>query len=186
MARIASGTIVAALTAGALAVIGVLAWQASASPDHNGKARALATAGARPSASPSSTPSGKAAGLPSASGEGRRVVYSLAQKRVWLVGTDGRTERSFTVVPGSVSPQPGTYAVTSRSDRVTGTDGVAVEHVVRFGSVGGTTIGFSAAVNGSMPTPDPARRTGGVREKPADGDAMWHFALLGAKVVVVP
>src|SRR5256885_5084583 len=135
MARIASGTIVAALTAGALAVIGVLAWQASASPDHNGKARALAAAGAHPSASPSSTPAGTSLGLPAASGEGRRVVYSLSAKRVWLVAASGRAERSYTVVPGSVSPRPGTYAVTSRSGHVTGTDGVPVEHVVRFASV---------------------------------------------------
>ncbi|MBV9023965.1 MAG: hypothetical protein JO362_09260 [Streptomycetaceae bacterium] len=193
MARIAPGPIVAALTTGALAVIGVLAWQASASPDYSGRARARATADAHasippstsPSTSPWSTLSGDAAGLPTASGEGRRVVYSLSEKRVWLVAATGRAQRSFIVAPGSVSPEPGTYAVTSRSDRVTGTDGVPVEYVVRFTSVGGTTIGFSAAVDGSMPTPDTAKRTGGVRENSADGAAMWQFALLGAKIVVV-
>jgi hypothetical protein len=62
---------------------------------------------------------------------------------------------------------------------------VPVEHVVRFTSVGGTTIGFSAAIDGSMPTPDPAKRTGGVREKPTDGAVLWQFAVLSTKVVVV-
>jgi hypothetical protein len=190
MARIASGTIVAALTAGALAVIGVLAWQASASPDYHGRARALAAAGDHPSTSPSASPSsafaGNAAALPAASGAGKRVVYALAQKRVWLVAASGLAQRSFAVTPGSVSPAPGTYTVTSRSDRVIGTDGVPVEHVVRFTSVGGTTIGFSAAVDGSMPTPGAAKRTGGIREKPEDGAAIWQFALLGTKIVVVP
>lgn len=186
MARIASGSIVAAFTAGALAVIGMLAWQASASPDHNARAPALATTAAHPSAPPSSAVLGKAVGLPAASGEGRRVVYSLAERRIWLVAASGRPEHSFTVTPGSVSPEPGTYTVTSRSDHVIGTDGVPVEHVVRFTSVGRTTIGFSAAVDGSTPTPDPAKRTGGVREKSADGAAMWQFTLHGAKIVVVP
>jgi hypothetical protein len=190
MARIASGTIVAALTAGALSVIGMLAWQASASPDYHGGARALAAAGDRPSATPSTSPSSALSGnstpLPAVSGEGKRVVYALAEKRVWLVSASGRAQRSFAVTPGSVSPAPGTYTVTSRSDHVTGTDGVPVEHVVRFTSVGGTTIGFSAAVEGSIPAPDAAKRTGGVREKPEDGAAMWQFALLGVKIVVVP
>src|SRR6476469_3335453 len=111
MVRIASGTIVAAFTAGALVVIGVLAWHASTSPDYNGRAHALATAGARPFTSPSTSPSsalvGNAAALPAASGEGKRVVYALSEKRVWLVAANGRAQRSFTVTPGSVSPAPG-------------------------------------------------------------------------------
>jgi hypothetical protein len=65
-----------------------------------------------------------------------------------------------------------------------------VEHVVRFTSVGGTTIGFSAAISAAIssaaPTPGPAHRTGGVREQRADGDAAWAFAGLGVNVIVVP
>ena len=74
----------------------------------------------------------------------------------------------------------------SRSKRVTGSDGVPVEHVVRFASVDGTVIGFSAALDGSVPQLDPKVRTGGVRETRADGAAMWRFATIGRKVVVVP
>lgn len=37
-----------------------------------------------------------------------------------------------------------------------------------------------------MKSPDPKRKTGGVRMKRADGNAMWAFATVGAKVVVVP
>ncbi|MDF3291044.1 hypothetical protein [Streptomyces silvisoli] len=186
MARIASGTIVTGLTAAALAAIGVLAWQASAAPDHTGRSHTAPSASARPSTAPSTAPSPEPVALPPASGHGKRIVYSLAQRRVWLVSADDQVERGFTVTPGSVSPTPGTYTVTSRSERVTGTDGVPIEHVVRFAVVRGTTIGFSAAVDGSVPSPQTAKKTGGVREKAADGTAMWQFALIGAKVIVVP
>lgn len=61
-----------------------------------------------------------------------------------------------------------------------------MEHVVRFASVDGTAIGFSAAVDGSAPVLDPTERTGGIRETRADGAAMWKFATIGRTVVVVP
>ncbi|GAA1882507.1 hypothetical protein [Streptantibioticus ferralitis] len=187
MARIASGTIVTGLTAAALAAIGVLAWQASAAPDHTGKSHTApsASAAAQPSAAPSAAPSPEPTALPADSGHGKRVVYSLQQHRVWLVSASDQVEHTYNVTPGSVSPGPGTYTVTSRSERVTGTDGVPIEHVVRFAVVRGTTIGFSAAVDGSASTPQTGKKTGGVREQTADGAAMWQFALIGAKVIVV-
>jgi hypothetical protein len=123
--------------------------------------------------------------LPAASGTGQRVVYSVADDRVWLVGTGDKVRRTFKVSPGNVDPAPGTYAVTSRSSSVTGTDGAPVEHVVRFTSVDGVPIGFSAAVKSPGQGPDPGVRTGGIRESRADGDAMWAFAMIGQKVVVV-
>ncbi len=186
MARIASGIIVTGLTTAALAVIGVLAWQASAAPDHAGRSHQGAAAGTHPTtpSPPAQAPAPPA--VPAHSGTGKRVVYALGAKRVWLVDAAGRAERTFTVVPGTLSPAPGTYTVESRTPQTPGSDGVLVEHVVRFAAVGGKAIGFSAAVDGSTPTPDPAKKTGGVREQTADGDAMWQFARKGAKVVVVP
>lgn len=112
-------------------------------------------------------------------------MYSVAADRVWLVGADGKVTRTFAVTPGSVDPAPGTYPVTSRSNSVTGTDGTPIEHVVRFTSVDGVAIGFSAALDGSAPAADPAVRTGGIRESRPDGDAMWRFATIGEKVVVI-
>jgi hypothetical protein len=40
-------------------------------------------------------------------------------------------------------------------------------------------------VDGSTPEPDPTTRTGGIREARKDGKAMWQFAGIGTKVVVV-
>ncbi|MBT2524605.1 hypothetical protein J7E91_03955 [Streptomyces sp. ISL-99] len=189
VARSSSG-IVAGLTAAAVAAVAFLAYQASASapsPEQLAEPRA----GKAPAAHASHPPKGPAKekdalAVPARSGTGTRVVYSLAERRVWLVDGKGRASRTFQVAPSTVSPPPGTYAVSSRSGSITGSDGVQVEHVVRFTSVEGVSIGFSAAVDGSMPSPDPKSKTGGVRMPRADGDAMWSFATVGVKVVVVP
>ncbi|MGW8379126.1 hypothetical protein [Streptomyces sp. ODS28] len=191
MARSGSspGVFVAGLTALALAVIGFFAYQASAAQERTGAHKPSPGA----SASPSPGGKGKDSGgksdskeIPAASGSGQRVVYALDSERVWLVNGQGKATRTFRVKPSTVDPRPGTYQVGSRSGQITGSDGIPVEHVVRFANEGDITIGFSAAVNGSTAPPAPGRKTGGIRESREDGDAMWRFATIGTKVVVVP
>lgn len=194
MAGSRSGTIVAGITATALAVVAFLAYQASATaPDGpmrprsgSGSATASGKPGA-PAASGAQTRKPPAPHhLPTASGTGVRVVYALGDRRVWLVGPNDRIVRTYEATPSSVSPRPGQYAVTSRSASITGSDGVPVEHIVRFAAVDGVVVGFSAALDGSMPDPNGGRKTGGIRESRADGTALWNFATVGTKVVVVP
>ncbi|MEU8996839.1 hypothetical protein AB0952_12640 [Streptomyces caniferus] len=184
-----SSTIVTALTTAAVVVVGVLGYQAAASaPDtltQTRKAGHHSASKSRPERSGKKDKAPAPAAVPDASGKGRRIVYSLDAKRVWLVGGDDKALRTFKVAPSAVSPPLGAYAVGSRSVSVTGSDGIAIEHVVRFASVEGVTVGFSAAVDGSMPEPGSAKRTGGIRESRDDGKAMWDFALHGTKVVVV-
>lgn len=183
MSRSSSG-FVAGLTALAVAAVGFLAYQASANvPD---QLSAPKKPGSSAAASPAPKKTKNAHAVPAKSGSGPRVVYGLDAKRVWLVGKAGQKPRTFEVMPSTVSPPPGTYQVTSRSGEVTGSDGVDIEHVVRFANVGQVAIGFSAAVDGSMARPDPKLKTGGVRMTPEDGDAMWAFATVGSKIVVVP
>ncbi|MFF2570109.1 hypothetical protein [Streptomyces sp. NPDC058084] len=178
----------AGLTAAALAAVGFLAYQASATAPSPAELAAKPTT---PSTAPSATASGKPKppkdplALPAASGSGERVVYALADRRVWLVNAKNQVTRTFSVMPSTVNPPPGAYAVSSRSGAVRGSDGVQIEHVVRFATVQDVSVGFSAAVDGSTPEPDPSRKTGGIRMKRADGDALWSFAVIGAKVVVV-
>ncbi|MFF4762695.1 hypothetical protein [Streptomyces sp. NPDC001292] len=184
MARSSSG-FVAGITAAAVVTVGFLAYQAQASVPRSlgGRPGPAAThvAGAGKAPRDKRHPTA----LPGGSGTGERVVYSLDDNRVWLVGADGTVQNTFKVSPGNVDPAPGTYAVASRSKAITGTDGVPVEHVVRFTSTDEVVIGFSAAVDGSWSTPDRAIRTGGIRESRADGEAMWMFATIGQKVVVI-
>ncbi|WP_030861055.1 hypothetical protein [Streptomyces sp. NRRL S-37] len=177
-----SSAIVAGLTAAALATIGYLGHQAAVTAPAGPHRPAPGTAAAVQKALRGN---GHPAALPARSGTGERVVYALGRDRVWLVEESGRVRRTYGVSPSTVDPEPGTYRVTSRSAAVTGSDGVPVEHVVRFASVEGTAIGFSAAVDGSAPRLDPEQRTGGIRETRADGEAMWGFATIGRKVVVV-
>ncbi|MCX4908160.1 hypothetical protein [Streptomyces sp. NBC_00878] len=176
-----SSAIVTGLTAAALTAIGFLAYQASAHvPSDLNAARPAESADAK-------APRDKnhPTALPAASGEGRRVVYSVDDDRVWLVGARDRVRRTFKVTPGTVDPTPATYIVTSRSGRVTGSDGVAVEHVVRFTKTNGTPIGFSAATNGSTAPPTPTKKLGGIRETREDGTTMWNFATIGTRVAVI-
>ncbi|MEU0036446.1 MULTISPECIES: hypothetical protein [unclassified Streptomyces] len=182
MARSSSG-FVAGLTAAAVAVVGFLAYQASANaPDQLAGPRA----GTSPKTSTKAPRDRKnPVALPGDSGSGERVVYSIDDDRVWLVGENNKTQRTFAVTPGTLDPVVGTYAVTSRGRTVTGSDGAQIEHVVRFSVVDGIVIGFSAATDGSTSAPDPAKRLGGIRESRADGDAMWTFATVGVKVVVI-
>ncbi|MFD5420614.1 hypothetical protein ACFWJT_21630 [Streptomyces sp. NPDC127069] len=186
MASSSSG-IVAGLTAAAIAAIGFLGYQAHATaPAHPAKPAAQAPASPQNPAPAQQGPA-KPATLPAESGSGQRVVYSVSQKRVWLVTEDGKEPKTFTVVPSTVHPAPGSYLVNSRAGTVTGSDGVPIEHVVRFASsTEGIGIGFSARVDGALPQPDPGKKTGGIRMSRADGDAMWAFALYNSKVVVVP
>ncbi|GAA3771773.1 hypothetical protein GCM10023083_06050 [Streptomyces phyllanthi] len=174
----------AGLTAAAIAAVGFLAYQASANvPEDLGKPSPSDS----PAAVKSKAPAQKKdpAPLPAGSGTGQRVVYALGADRVWLVGADNKVSRTFEVTPSTVDPAPATYQVTSRTNATTGSDGTAIEHVVRFASVDGISVGFSAAVDGSTPQPDPSTRTGGIRQSRENGKAMWDFATIGRQVVVV-
>lgn len=186
MARSSSG-IVAGLTAAAIAAVGFLGYQASATaPAHPPKAAAQEPAPAASPAAAGKQDPAKPVPVPEGSGTGVRVVYSVGQKRVWLVTDAGQPPKSFLVMPSTVHPKPGTYLVGSRSGSVTGSDGVPIEHVVRFATAEGVAVGFSARVDGATPEPDPNKKTGGIRMTRADGDAMWAFATISSKVVVTP
>ncbi|WP_328362797.1 hypothetical protein OG800_29200 [Streptomyces sp. NBC_00445] len=172
---------VAALTVGAIAAVTVLAVQADKGP------RPTATA-ARPSASTSASPKPSAsapAAIPDGSGTGRRIVYSLGLRRVWLVDESDAARRTFAVWPGTVAPDPGSYSVVSRRDATTGSDGVAIENIVYFATKSGLNIAFSNAVDGSSPPPASGTQTGGIRMRKADGSAVWTFGSTGTTVVVV-
>ncbi|MCI3272367.1 hypothetical protein [Streptomyces cylindrosporus] len=174
---------VTGLTVGAIAAVAVLAVQA----DKGTKPHAVAAAPSS-SASAHSTPTKPKApaAVPDGSGTGRRIVYSLGQKTVWLVDASDAARRTFAVWPGTVSPDPGTYSVGTRTEGpITGSDGVKIEHVVYFSTASGVNIAFSNAVDGSSPPPASGTRTGGIRMKTADGSALWTFGTAGTKVAVV-
>lgn len=133
--------------------------------------------------------------VPPSSGSGRRIVFSQHLQRVWLVGArDDRVRRTY-LVSGSVTDnlQPGTYSVYSRSRHATGIDDSGtMEYFVRFTQgPTGAAIGFH-----SIPTKGgrllqttaqlgTAQSHGCIRQWKPDAIALWHFAPVGTKVVVV-
>lgn len=185
-ARIPSWAWVSGLTAAAVAAVMVLAVQADQGPHPTATAahpRTSAPAGAHPStAAPKHTPP---PAVPPASGTGRRIVYSLAHKRVWLVDATDKTPRTFTVWPGTVSPDPGTYKVSLRRRATTGSDGVQIEHIVYFASKSGLSVAFSNALDGSSPPPPSGTPTSGIRLAKSDGTALWTFTATATTVTVV-
>ncbi|MFG2791447.1 hypothetical protein [Streptomyces sp. NPDC048419] len=179
----ASKVWVTGLTVGAIAAVSVLAVQADKGPKpHAVAARPSASAPAHPKPTKSKGP----VAVPDGSGTGRRIVYSLGQKTVWLIDSADAARRTFAVWPGTVSPEPGTYTVGTRSEGpITGSDGVKIEHIVYFTVQSGSNIAFSNAVDGSSPPPASGTPTGGIRMRTADGAAMWTFGTAGTKVAVV-
>lgn len=188
---------VSGLTVAGVAAVTVLAMQAADGPmPEPTAAHATSSASASgsgkggPSAHPSPKPSAPAAPkVPAASGTGTRVVYALGEKRIWLVtgtaaGAAG-TPQTFLVWPGTVSPDPGTYTVSTRAEAITGSDGVPIEHVVYFAQKDGLSVAFSNAVDGSRPSPSSGKPTAGIRMSEQAGTALWTFTKPGTKVVVV-
>ena len=193
MAKMGPGVVVTGLTLGALAVVSLLAFQASGAQDRaGGPAPAASAASAGPSASasaavPSASATPTAPALPASSGTGLRVVYSLASHHVWLVDPkkSPQVQAVFGVTPGAVEPPTGNYTVYSRKLATTGSDGKPIEHVVLFTQQNGVVFGFSAAVDGATPTADPTAKTGGIRQSRQNGQLLWDFAPNATKVVVV-
>ncbi len=130
--------------------------------------------------------------LPGDSGEGRRVVFSEGQQRVWLVGEQGKVRRTY-VVSGSVTDnlQPGSYAVYSRSERAWGIDDSGtMKWFVRFTSGNNAAIGFhDIPVKDGVPLQTVSQlgfpqSHGCIRQREADAKALWRFAPLDTPVVV--
>ena len=130
---------------------------------------------------------------PAGSGTGRRVVFSEDLQRVWLVTADERVQRSY-LVSGSLydNLDPGSYEVYSRSERAWGIDDSGtMRWFVRFTEGDNAAIGFhDIPVAGGTPVQTRAQlgtplSHGCIRQQESDARALWRFAPLGTRVVVV-
>lgn len=131
--------------------------------------------------------------LPKGTGSGRRVVFSEAGQRVWLVNAKDRVVTTY-LVSGSVEDnlKSGTYAVYSRSRWAVGIDDSGVmQYFVRFTEGDRAAIGFHSIPekNGTplqkvaqLGTP---QSHGCIRQRLSDAERMWSFAGVGTHVVVV-
>lgn len=130
--------------------------------------------------------------LPGGSGDGRRVVYSVGQQRVWWVEADGRVVNSYLVSGRRNIPKPGTYSVFSKSRHAWSTGGATMEYMIRFTWGSTLAIGFHSIPRdrNGRPLQSEAQlgtplSSGCVRQRDADAAALWNWAPVGTKVVVV-
>jgi hypothetical protein len=182
------------MTLGALVAVGLLVAQAArAAPTIAAAAAPLASAthSATPVKSPGTTPpTAGSTALPADSGSGPRVVYSISAARAWLVEAGGTTERTFRVVPGTVTPPTGTFSVNRKTSGATGSDGTSVEYIVYFVNAATSDdidgFAFDAVANVTGLPPASSGRTGGIRMAQYDAQAVWDFTSVGTTVVVLP
>ena len=157
--------------------------------------RLTPSAGASPGA-PSAT-AVRPPGVPADSGTGRRIVFDIPDQRVWLVAQNslGKDVVSRTyLVSGSKTDnlQPGTYSVYSRSLHALGIDDSGtMTYMVRFAHGATAPIGFHdipifhgkrVQTRAQLGRPE---SHGCVRQWRPDAKALWAFAPLGTKVVVL-
>src|SRR3954451_23497017 len=134
--------------------------------------------------------------LPAHSGTGRRIVFDMSDQRVWLgAAASGRDAvRRTYLVSGSLTDnlRPGSYAVYSRSRHAWGVDeSGTMQFMVRFAHGPHAAIGFHdipvlhgalVQTRAQLGTP---RSHGCIRQWRPDARALWAFAPVGTKVVVV-
>ena len=195
---------VAALAVTGLSVLGGVGVIPTAPSAANGD---RPTAESSPSASPSETavvepamqgPSAPAEeidpeALPAQSGQGRRIVFSETEQRVWLVRRNGTVRRTY-LVSGSTEDNldPGRYSVYSKSRWAVGVDDSGVmEFFVRFAHGKQAAIGFhtiptklgtALQSRAQLGTP---QSHGCIRQAKSDAISLWKFAPEGTPVVVI-
>lgn len=131
--------------------------------------------------------------VPPFSGEGRRVVFSREQQRVWWVEADGRSVHTYLVSGRAGTPALGTYHVFSKSRYTTSLNGAArMEYMVRFAWGRSAAIGFhSIPVNSrGVPLQSDAQlgtyqSAGCVRQHIWDAAGLYNWAPIGTPVVVI-
>jgi lipoprotein-anchoring transpeptidase ErfK/SrfK len=146
---------------------------------------------------PATTPAESAAdasdALPAGSGSGRRVVFDMSAQRVWLVGRGDQVRRTY-LVSGSLTDnlEPGTYEVYSKSRHAIGIDDSGtMQYMVRFAQGKRAAIGFhDIPVDDGAPVQTRAelgtpQSHGCIRQARPDARALWDFAPVGTKVVVL-
>lgn len=131
--------------------------------------------------------------VPGDSGQGRRVVYSNSEQRVWLVDEDDSVVDSYLVSGKQGVPDPGTYEVYSRSELAyAGHDDITMRYMVRFAHGENLPIGFHSIPNDGTGAPLQSEEqlgeyhsAGCVRQSVAHAAFLYEWAVEGTAVVVL-
>lgn len=130
-------------------------------------------------------------------GDGKRVIYSRSERRVWLVRADDHLSATWKVTGHPTLPASGTYAVFSRAISTRTYDGkYTFGHMVRFArSPRGSTMGFHDVpyLTGTSIPIMPLNKigqpgyssSGCIRQSLTNALRMWAWARIGTEVVVI-
>lgn len=127
------------------------------------------------------------------SGQGRRVVFSGGEQRVWLIGGNNTVQRTY-LVSGSLTDNlaKGDYKVFSKSSKAEGIDDSgSMQWFVRFARGDRAAIGFhDIPVQSGTPLQTEAQlgtplSHGCIRQAAEDARALWKFAPVGTPVIVI-
>lgn len=132
---------------------------------------------------------------PKGTGTGRRIVFDISSQRVWLVNDSNEAVRAYLVSGSRYDQLPaGTYKVYSKSRHTTSWHGTeTMEYMVRFYKGERAAIGFhdlpvKTATGEEVQTKAQLGKPlsdGCIRQSERDALALWRFAPIGTKVVVV-
>lgn len=132
---------------------------------------------------------------PKGTGTGRRVVFDISSQRVWLVNARNEVVRQYLVSGSRYDQLPaGEFTVFSRSRHTTSWHGTeTMEYMVRFYEGERAAIGFHdlpvrTATGETVQTRAQLGQPlsdGCIRQSEPDARALWRFAPVGTKVVVV-
>jgi lipoprotein-anchoring transpeptidase ErfK/SrfK len=128
---------------------------------------------------------------PAGTGDGKRIVYTVRGQRVWLIEATGTVSRTYRVSGRAGTPRTGTYSVFSKSP-TSSSGSVTMRYMVRFAHGQRLAIGFHTIPRTSSGKPIQStselgsyRSHGCVRQADSDALALWNFAPIGTKVVVI-
>jgi hypothetical protein len=191
------------MTVAALAVVGVLGLLAAQSVPEPRPAAPAGAAKPLPGQTPAmQTPATQrqpadSVALPAGSGTGRRIVYAVGIRRIWVVGTSGQPVRTYRVPRGQPPVAAGTYTVDAkRRSQPASQPEYRVRYVLRTGpgTDGDSGPGFCSVPltpSGRPARPAPPGDTAAaglpcIQQKLADARYLWRAARVGTTVVVVP
>lgn len=127
-------------------------------------------------------------------GDGKRIIYSNADQRVWLVEANGELFDTYLVSGRQGVPAPGTYEIFSKSPLAWATyGGITMEHMARFAHGIRLSYGFHAIPR--WPNGEPLqteeelgeyRSAGCVRQADDKAEALYNWAPIGTTVIVLP
>lgn len=131
--------------------------------------------------------------VPDESGNGRRIVYSNGQQRVWMITESGRLWDTYLITGRRGIPATGHYKVFSKSVKAWAPyDGITMNYMVRFAR-GEWPYGFHDLPkwpDGSLlSTVDDLGHYGSggcVRQEPEKAIRLFAWAPIGTPVIVTP